>query len=62
MAYRTRLKYTAAQKAEMWDRWQRGDSLHAIAGRLTAGIRRFSAFWRRREVSGHHPGAAPGWR
>ena len=31
MAYRTRINYTDAQKAEMWDRWQRGDSLHAIA-------------------------------
>jgi IS30 family transposase len=31
MAYRTRNKYTAAQKAEMWDRWQRGETLHSIA-------------------------------
>ena len=31
MAYRTRINYTAAQKAEMWDRWQRGESLHSIA-------------------------------
>lgn len=30
MVYRTRIKYTAAQKAEMWDRWQRGESLNAI--------------------------------
>ena len=33
MVYRTRIKYTAAQKAEIWDRWQRGESLNAI-GRL----------------------------
>lgn len=33
MTYRTRIYYTAEQKAEMWDRWQRGDSLTAI-GRL----------------------------
>jgi IS30 family transposase len=33
MAYRTRIKYTAAQKAEIWDRWQRGEPLTAI-GRL----------------------------
>jgi len=26
MTYRTRIKYTAEQKAEMWDRWQRGES------------------------------------
>ena len=31
MAYRTRIKYTAAQRAEMWDRWQQGESLHSIA-------------------------------
>jgi len=31
MAYRTRIYYTATQKAEMWDRWQRGETLHAIA-------------------------------
>ena len=30
MVYRTRIRYTAAQRAEMWDRWQRGESLTAI--------------------------------
>ena len=30
MSYRTRIKYTAAQRAEIWDRWQRGESLRAI--------------------------------
>ena len=30
MAYRTRIYYTETQKAEMWDRWQRGESLNAI--------------------------------
>jgi len=33
MVYRTRIKYTAAQKADIWDRWQRGESLNSI-GRL----------------------------
>ena len=33
MAYRTRIKYTAVQKADIWDRWQRGEGLTAI-GRL----------------------------
>jgi IS30 family transposase len=33
MVYRTRIKYTAAQRAEIWDRWQRGESLNSI-GRL----------------------------
>ena len=31
MAYRTRIYYSAAQKAEMWGRWQQGETLHAIA-------------------------------
>ena len=31
MAYRKRIYYTAAQKAEMWDRWQKGETLHSIA-------------------------------
>src|ERR1700687_3201213 len=30
MSYRTRIKYTAEQKAEIWDRWQRGESLKSI--------------------------------
>ena len=30
MAYRTRINYTVAQKTEMWDRWQRGETLNAI--------------------------------
>ncbi|HEY0563251.1 MAG TPA: IS30 family transposase [Methylophilus sp.] len=33
MAYRTRINYSAEQKSEMWDRWQRGESLKAI-GRI----------------------------
>ena len=31
MKYRTRIYYTEEQKAVMWDRWQKGDSLHSIA-------------------------------
>jgi hypothetical protein len=33
MVYRTRIKYTAAQKVDIRDRWQRGESLTSI-GRL----------------------------
>jgi len=32
MKYRTRTYYTETDKALMWDRWQKGDSLHTIAG------------------------------
>ena len=31
MKYRSRTFYTEKQKALMWDRWQKGESLHAIA-------------------------------
>ena len=30
MTYRTRINYTVAQKTEMWDRWQQGETLNAI--------------------------------
>jgi DNA-binding NarL/FixJ family response regulator len=30
MVYRNRIYYTGADKELMWDRWQAGDSLHAI--------------------------------
>ena len=31
MKYRTRIYYTEEQKSVMWERWQKGDSLHSIA-------------------------------
>jgi len=31
MTYPTRIQYTEADKALMWDRWQQGESLHSIA-------------------------------
>ena len=31
MSRRTRVVYTDAQKAEMWSRWQNGESMHEIA-------------------------------
>jgi IS30 family transposase len=30
MSYRTRIKYTPQQRSEIWDRWQKGESLTAI--------------------------------
>ena len=35
MAYRTRIKYSEEQLKEIWDRWQRGETLNAI-GRVFA--------------------------
>ena len=31
MKHRPRIYYTETDKALMWDRWQKGDSMHAIA-------------------------------
>ena len=31
MKYRTRIQYTEADKALMWERWRQGESLNAIA-------------------------------
>ena len=46
MKYRTRIYYNEAQKNEMWDRWQKGESLHDIARLFDRGhssIRRIIA-------------------
>ena len=32
MRQRPRIYYSASQRALMWDRWQRGETLHQIAG------------------------------
>ena len=31
MNYRTRINYSEEQKSLMWDRWQKGESMHPIA-------------------------------
>ena len=41
MTYRSRIRYTAEQRKEMWDRWQKGDSLKDIGrsfGRPSSSI------------------------
>ena len=43
MKRRTRIRYTDAQKALMWDRWQKGESLYQIARPSDAGRLRDSA-------------------
>ena len=52
MSYRTRIRYTAAQRAEIWDRWQKGESLNAI-GRV---FDRPSSSIEDRAVPGHQEG------
>ena len=34
MKYRQRTFYTDKQKSEMWDRWQRGESMSSIGRRF----------------------------
>ena len=36
MTYRTRIKYTAEQKSEIWDRWKKGESIKDC--RYTRGL------------------------
>ena len=37
MKYRTRIYYTAEQRAEMWDRWQRGETINSIGRAFDRG-------------------------
>ncbi len=46
MKYRTRIYYTETDKALMWDRWQKGDSVNSIGrhfGRSHSSIRNILA-------------------
>jgi hypothetical protein len=40
MKYRRRIYYSAAQRAEIWDRWQRGESMSSIGRRFDRQARR----------------------
>ena len=37
MKHRQRIYYTEKDKALMWDRWQKGESLHSIASHFGRG-------------------------
>ena len=37
MKYRTQTYYTAERKAEMWDRWQRGETINSIGRAFDRG-------------------------
>jgi len=62
MRQRRKRRYcTAAESAEIWDRWQKGEGLKSIGrvfGKSSGSI--FSLV--RRVAFGRHRGAAPGWR
>ena len=42
MGYRKRIYYTDADKELMWDRWQAGESLHAIARQTSRSALEYS--------------------
>ena len=61
MKYPTRIYYTEADKALMWDRWQKGESLNSIArhfGRSHSSIQgvlaRTGVFWQGLAASARH--------
>jgi hypothetical protein len=39
MKRRPRIVYTDSQKALMWDRWQKGESMHILQGVILQGVR-----------------------
>jgi hypothetical protein len=53
--------FSAAEKTELWDRWQRGESLKAIGGRLVSHRRRSIFRWPRMAGYVLRPAAARDW-
>ncbi|MDH3636580.1 MAG: hypothetical protein OES20_17960 [Gammaproteobacteria bacterium] len=47
MKMRPRIYYTETDKALMWDRWQKGESLNSMRACLIGVIHRYNASWRR---------------
>ncbi len=47
MKQRPRIYYTENQRALMWDRWEKGESLFKSRSCLIEAILRFTAFWPR---------------
>ena len=53
MAYRTRIKYTSAQKEEIWDRWRKGESLTSIGRLFDRPSSSIFNMWRQRVAFAH---------
>jgi len=60
MKYRTQVYYTAEQRAEMWDRWQRGESINSIGRSFDRAIHQFLASLYERAVFVLLHGSVPG--
>jgi hypothetical protein len=61
MKYRTRIYDTAEQKAEMWDRWQRGGTINASGRAFDRVTHRLAASSNARAVVVLRLGVDPGW-
>ena len=48
MKYPSRIYYTEKDKTLMWDRWQKGESLHAIARLFGRSHSSIQGIWRER--------------
>jgi len=59
---RPRIHYAESQKALMWERWQKGESLQQIAQLLIVTTHRYRGFWPRLAGSVRPPAAAPDGR
>jgi hypothetical protein len=59
MKQRTRIYYSDAQKAMMWERWKQGWTLHQIAQLFNRAHRPFKASWPRLAASDHRREHAP---
>ena len=54
MVHRTRINYTPTQKTEMWDRWQRGETLKLLAEYLIGLPPQYLVNYRQRVAFGPH--------
>jgi hypothetical protein len=62
MRQRPRIYYSESQKALMWERWRKGDTLHQIAQLFIVTTRRCREFCCRLEASNRRRVAGPDWR
>lgn len=53
MSYQTRMIYTAKQKALMWERWKKGETLHDIVRLFDRGHSSIQRI--RQETGGYQP-------
>ena len=62
MSERYHRGFSAAEKTELWDRWQRGESRKRLDKRLASRRRLYISSWHRTGEFVLRHGAARGWR